>query len=932
MNTHPTRSTPGRATRGFRAAATHLCSSLTVALLATAASAQVAKLDQTTLIDALAEEGMSELLLHLIETEPPSDPVVAAQIEIAQYRLRYADPNLSPEEKTENFRRALDRTRQLIADLNDHEQRPIWQTDLAEMLIIDWLAGIHQSAAEFYEFGVPTPEQKRAFEETAVELVELMASANLRFYQLQTSLPREPDHVEKRVNTGLWARMIEEYKDKRTLFFYAHACHYASLLPDDHPYFTQPNPNIPGKQPTAAAEKKRLALEAIQSLERFVNDLADSSGVRIPSMTLTGRAHLVLGEPEAAAQMLQTVANNKTGDLQDLVSNLGVARALEARKQYPDALDKLVALEQHPLVQGNLLYRLLVVDASHRILMAQAQSAPPAHKAAAVTAAFEPYLLLLEDASLGEAGQALSGFIYRRWAASAGDQDISSLPPMVRMAIAEVARIDGQNLAVDARQNGDEAKLEEAKAMLQRAIEIGNSLTSGDVPNAVRARGMFNVGVAQFFLDPEGLQNRIQTTDTFVKLADEMPDQPQAEEAIAYAVQLLHEAHEQVRPRPAQIDEAYRRAVAVLFEKFPTTAAADNERLYYGYSVLAASGAYQDAIRILGGVPETHPSYFEAQREALFAIEAIMENAKGKDRQDRLRELRDRAKQLQEAAKPLAEEDESARRALAGVRLVLANAAIAERKIEEALKHLEGFEDDYDGSTDLIRIALGRRIVALAQANRLNQLETTAREMMSSYPDDAAYVIDRVLTQLDTQIDALRVEATTAASQIRQQEATQEASSLSNTAARLSGLLLQWAQDQNLPPDEMLPFRLIRAKSLRLAGDARGATEITSQLVREFPDDAEVLSQHAEALFAIGDPNTMVEAAAYFDKLIAGLPEPYPPMYWNAWVRRLQIMDRLDQNVVDIPLRVRVLKMKDPTLGGPRYAQELERLANEHAQ
>ena len=105
--------------------------------------------------------------------------------------------------------------RKLIDDQNNHEQRPLWQTDLAEMLLLEKLAGLHQNAAEFCEFGVPTEDQKRAFSAVAAEAVELLTDAELRFFQLQNELPRESDHEAKRVATGLWDRMMNQYYGTR---------------------------------------------------------------------------------------------------------------------------------------------------------------------------------------------------------------------------------------------------------------------------------------------------------------------------------------------------------------------------------------------------------------------------------------------------------------------------------------------------------------------------------------------------------------------------------------------------------------------------------------------------------------------------------------------------------------------------------------------
>lgn len=906
---------------------------LCVYLGSSVASVQVSNLDQSTLIDALTEEGMSELLLHLIETEPPDDPTVKALLEVAQYKLQFTDPALDRAAQLAALDNAIARQQQLIEEFPDHIQRPIWQVDLAEMLLTSYLVGAHQNAGLFTEFGVPTNAQREAFGKAAVAALEATASADLRFFQLQGTLPREPDHVEKRVNTGLWARMIDDYWRQRLPFYKALASHYVSLLPTAHPYYTQPNENIPDKLPDPTRERARLIDQAQQALEPFVSDTSDAAGVRLAALAIQGRSLLAAGQPDAAAEKLEQVVRANAEDLYGFSARLGLAWAAALGKRFPDALDRVADAAEHPLVREAVLYRVLIADLEHRILLAQAETLPENRRPAAVAAAYEPYTTLLDDPSLGEQAAGLRNYVYSRWAESVEPgEDTSQLPAAVRVAIGEIARIRGQNAMVEAQQSGDEALREQALEHLRQAVAMTEPLAGdADAPDRVRAGAMFNLGLAQYFTDPQSLQQILVGGSTLVRFAEAFPAEPRAEEAIAYAMQMLRAVHA-LEPQPPGVDEAYREAARVLFSNFALTPAADDERLYYGYFVLERSGQYEEAVEILTGTPPSHPTYFEAQREALFALEQIMNRAPENERERARQALRDRADEVEISVRQAEQPDApAARSALGAVRLVRAAAAMNEGKVDEALSALDGFEAAFADHPELVRLALERRIVALGQAGRMDDLTQAARAMMERFPDDAAAVIDQVLSRLDTQIESARADAASTESRIRREELQDRATRLASTASLLAELLVDWARGQGFTAEEMLPFELVQAKSLVLAGRADDALAITSRLIEAFPQDASVIGRHADALFGKGDQESLTRASRYYDQLIRGLPgPPYDDAWWNAWLKRLQINDRLGQATADIPLRVRQLRQTDPNLGGERFKAPLERLAEKY--
>ena len=76
---------------------------------------------------------------------------------------------------------------------------------------------------------------------------------------------------------------------------------------------------------------------------------------------------------------------------------------------------------------------------------------------------------------------------------------------------------------------------------------------------------------------------------------------------------------------------------------------------------------------------------------------------------------------------------------------------------------------------------------------------------------------------------------------------------------------------------------------------------------------------------------TLKQAARYYNKLIQGRRRQQGDLFWNAWRRRLQINDRLNQQTEVIPRRVRQLRMTvDENLGGDPYQSTLKGLADKH--
>lgn len=919
-----------------------------------AAFAQADRLDRNVLIDALAEEGMSELLLHMVETDPPDDPVVARQVEIAQHRIRYNDTNLPLADRHTALRDAIGATRQLIESFPDHMQRPIWQTNLAELRLTDELQTLHNQADLFNEFGVPTLDQRAVYQDAVVESLEATSSAEFRLFQLRGELAREEGMANELRNTGVFTRLFEDYGEQRTPFFLAQAAYHAALLPDAHDYYAtlaqRANEAVPDQADTAERERARLLEQAIEALQPFVDDELGGEGVRRLAMSLTGRAMIAQGRVDEGLTMLEEVVQANDSDRTALAAQLARAHALnDGRDDVAAALDAIATLERHAMVTGNPLYRLLVTDAEHRIRMARVEGQSGDARRAALAAAYGPYTQLLNAEGTSDA---LERYIYRRWQRTIEDDaDLAGRPAVVRLGIAQMARLEGQQRIQQADGEAPPAAIEQ----LERAVRLCASLREEELDDAVRAGAMYNQAVAQYWLAPRQVGNRITVARLMTDLADELPAQPQAGQAIRTAINLLQPLHRAQRGTD-EVAQAYRRAGEVLFDKFPQTQAADDERLYYAFYVLQPAGELEAAAAMYDAVPFDHADYFEAQRERLFVMQTLHEQGDGDA--STLAELTEAAERLQreaESAERRGDRASTARRARAGARLVLADAAAKRGEIDEALTLLADFEQAFTGEADLVRQALNQRIMTLIEsAQRVQQQAAEAvqdarqrelsqeaeqlmaraveqaQQMMAEFPNDAANVIDQVLTRLETQINQKRRAAEDAA----RREARQlrlAADQMAAVASQLADTLMQWAEQQGFEADRMLAYRLIQARARRLADEPGEAVQLLEPMMERFSNDASLINEYAEALYARGDEASLRQAAQQYDKLIQGLRSPYPEAWWNAWMRRLQINDQLGQAVGDIPLRVRQLKRTDPELGGSPYRETLQALHDKHA-
>ncbi len=910
------------------------------------ASAQLDNLDKATLIDGLRREGMGELLKHFAQTATFEDPADAQFVLYSQHLYEFDvkfDQALSTGDTTlrteavESFNEGLAVLRQLIADFPDHLQRPIWQTDLGELLLLSDLYSIHDYATLFAEFGVMTAEQRAAFERAAPEAMEMLVDADLGLFRTVGDLPKQADFTDKYELTGLWRRVNEEYYQLKTPFYLTHAKHFVALLPDSNRYYQTLGQNkyVPSalQKKTASEERQALWTDAARRLEELLVRQQSNNSVKQPALSLLGRVLLGQGKyTEAIAKLDQAIAMG-TANRFDFAARLAKAQALFRSNQQSEAMTQLQAMQGYSLVAQDLRFRLLLTDTVHQLMLEQATAIKDnAARQQALADAYEPYLELFNDENLGDAGEQIKMFVFRRWQENVKpNQSMNELPAVVVSAIGEMGRIAGQNMMAQAQESEDAELFDQAMPKFEQSVTaLTELLKRANLSPAVEANARFNLARSKYFLAQGDIDKVIQAAHEYIALGEKLPNETVTQTAMADMVSILRPLHTQ-QPRPVGVDEVYSKAGAMLLEKMPDSAVAHNERYYYALAILNAAGKKTEAIAVLDALPFGYPDYFLGQAAKL----TLMLELPNQDDEALIQQIDENAQALEretENAQGSGDETQQALITSAGgtARLARVDVAMRRGQHEQAVELLQGFEDQYESDPALISFALEKRILSQVEANQFKEAGEQAQRMMARFPDDAAFVIDNVLGKLESMIDGLRQQSaqTLVAAEKRQFE--DRATAIATTAVDLAKLLMDWAKTQNLSEEEMVAFELPYTRALRLAGRPDEARTIIESMLTKFDTDPDVLHNALEMYFALGSPTKneelLIEAGGMANVLIGGLQPPYPPIYWNAWMRRLQINDLLQQYTDDIYFRVLQLEQTDANLGGEPYKSELTRL------
>ena len=946
---------------------------VTITVTASSARAQTSeRYPKGRLIDGLVERGMTTLLEHLVATDPPDDPTEAVELIYRVHLSRWEDPDLEFPMRVQELAHAEQRMRGLIKAHRDHESRPIWQTDLAGVLLFARLDTANV-AGLFYEFGVPTAKQRLAVDRNAAEALEQLSDALQRLFVLQGELPKQKDHVQTRVNTGRWDRLMNRYFELRTRFYTGQACLYAALLADDHPFYQsldKPEARLQMRGKTIAAERSRVVRKGIENLEDFIANDQDPYGIYASSLSLTARLLLIDEKPDESLRRLQSLSKlSNLPPVTDLVMQMAIARAVHRKGRRTEAIERLEELRRHRLAREDPLIRLLVVDCTHRLLMAEAESAAEGSRRDAVRLAYGVYDALMNDRSLGARSADLRSYIYRRWTAGIKPgQDLTALPPKVLRAAGSLSAQEADDLLDQSMATQDPKQRRElgdrAAAKYQGAIEVSRELLQRDAISAEdEAEAHYVLALATYRAGGGDRSKTVEAVRRWTDLAGRQPNQEVAERAISHAVKLARPLLLDA-PDDKDVQQLYERATSILFDQFPRITAADEERVHYAQNVLMAHDRFEQALKMLDGVnlgDGNTAIYYAAQSEVLYCLKRMIETSDGSGLSKLASQLRDRVGRLKRDVEsngggepePLAAKTVAT--ALAHAHAAMAALLMKEGDHEAAAEQLRLVEG-LDVPTPVRHAARGDLIGSLAKLGRYDQLQEEAKRLMDTAPGDAAPVIYNVLNQIGQQTEALRRDALMPQTpQERRRKLLEDSQASAGAAVILAQLLLEWARQQPAMNQTRIDeFRIVEAKAKTVAGMPDAAVETLNQIRQQpqFANDLTLLDALADAHFQAGvrhrdrqsvDGQSVVDdrqrgsliASANVLNMILNGVEPYddgkyPAEWWQAWVKRLQINDILGQDTQDIPFRIKQLRLTDPMLGGEPFRSQLQRLENKH--
>ncbi|MEM9346091.1 MAG: hypothetical protein AAGB26_05695 [Planctomycetota bacterium] len=612
-------------------------------------------------IQGLREQGMSDLLLRFSEVDPPEDPIARLALDVslkefiasdllaratqASQTQDFAQANQLFLESRETFEGLLAAQRQLIADNQDDERLPIWQTDFAEMLIDRYLPRYFQNVQWHYEFGHASAEQKQAFEDAMVEALQVTMEASNRLSVLPNRRGNEEGLTSKLEEMQILYK-LEDYTSINNPYWLAHAAHGVSLLPDDHAYFAAGD-RVRGQLPTAKQEKSRLRNRVVDECSAA---LAQDERTMLTAKLLSGKT-LVRSDDiddidDGVEIYLEPVIAESPGTHHGYLATLGKAFGRYNGGEQDIAETILNGMGNHQYVQADatVVSRLLAADMLFRILMIEAED-----NSAKVAEAYEKAYIPLID---NDDDPRFKQVLFTRWADEVGDdQDPAALPATVRMGIGEQLTSQGggqAQMAVQAAMQAPPAipaeaerwraqiaqQLADAEEILDRAVVFNTTLTGDEIEaGPVLARGLFNLGTNQYWLAELakmqkedrniGWQPYFEVCKTWLSVAVRVPEADKAEEAITFTIGLLLPmdlALNKDSIREPEVRAVYKEAFELINERWPQAEAAHNNRLYAGFHLFEKNGGLEEAAEVYGALPSTHRDYFQAKRQMVYAL------------------------------------------------------------------------------------------------------------------------------------------------------------------------------------------------------------------------------------------------------------------------------------------------------------------------
>ncbi len=499
------------------------------------------------------------------------------------------------------------------------------------------------------------------------------------------------------------------------------------------------------------------------------------------------------------------------------------------------------------------------------------------------------------------------------------DADPTAIDPFDQCALVAGLLLDAQ------RDPAQSAHLQE------RAIRVGERFIAA-APDAARSlvpAMLYNVAVAHY---RQGQQ--VRAAERFLEVARHHPTFSRASDAATFAVQLASSVYEDAREVGNQdIQHLYLDALEVLLTKYTHIPASRYWRFHYA-QLLDELGRYDAAATQFALVDPEHEHFIESAFLRTRSTALGLQESCAKHPEDLLgiqRRVNDfftvHREFISRASGELNREPSPARTALLRGLVGRGKLVAAEVRVlpqvdrpAPALEGVEGFEATYPDLAGLTGRVWRVRLLAYERLGRLDEAARAIPAYVAADPENAGPAMQSLYFSLSEDVKRLRAagdeEAAGQKAEIvlllAQQVDTWARTHTSATASAERLMLKEQLAEANL-----LAERYERARELfeelRTGGDAPSS-------------NVSVLLGYAESLYQLGE---FGKALPEFNAMAMRLPET-DPLRWKALLRDLQCRTALDQPPRDVIKVIEQQKYLFPELGGPRLADEFEKLLREN--
>jgi hypothetical protein len=842
----------------------------------------------------MIENETPQALEQYIKTHPPSDAQQSALYEVARARMQLKNTELPAADRAQAVDRLIAARRDLIDKTPTTDwRRAVWTADLATELLFDSfnVEGIGVTAL----FGLPTLEQRERAASIARDVLSLSQSAEAQLAQALLNFENTPNFDKDFTLQQRRRELIDRESQRRLPFLRG-----VGLVLNAELHLTD------------NAARQSAYSQAVKQLTTLIERLQGAPA--IVAQNYLGLALARLGQFEQAETLSEAVAKNPSSSASDsFTARMGGVINRTIRNGPQSGIEALQSVESRYAGHepANLFFRVLIAD--HRFLLRAriANQAPADQQQQLASKAVESYTDLMNVDIAGASRQSIRAIALSRMALGIAhlpqNLQLDQLPPIVRIAHAD-------HLA------GDPSTREQA------IIALESELSAPSLAAPDRAAALFILGKA---LLEQG--HHLFAAQRFIELASNYSGESQAETAIELGLAIAADLH-QKQSADEQTRATLQQGITTLLEKYPNLQSVDRWRYTAGQLALAEQ-RFDDAAKLFSQIAPDAEQWLDAnfmQAAVAHAHAAAADAADSASLNQNTIAVLDRVMPIIEKALPAitdARRASAIRYYLASLRIMRAEVLIALNRPQQALELLANIETDplIAAESSVIGHALNARISAYQKLNKPEAALQDLTRFFEASPDQAPQVIAPMLSALANDVQSL-------INHNRQDEADQLAQ---RTLRPIAELLHKWLDARGTTAD-IEQFALPLAQAYRLSGKCDLAQQWYRRLSPTQADSADAILGRAECLFALGgalgggNEQNLADAIALYKRLIAAGRTAGHDHYWQAQLRTLQILDRVNRRTEQIMPQIERLKQEDPTYGGERFRQGFDALRRKY--